>query len=266
MTAPELDRFLRQELDTFPCRSALLVADAGTGEVLHAVNAHTRFVSASTIKTAVLFAALELCDRGELALTQLIPIPEDRICEDTEVFEPGNRRDEGYSLWALLYWMIVSSDNTATNAVIRLLGYDTVNHWCAAHGLTDTILEREMLDWDAIAAGRNNYTSAADQCALYRMLWNKTILTENSRAVALDLLCRQRSMDSLLRYIPQAVTVAHKPGGLDYLNHDAGLFLTERPYFLGIFTWDGPSPEGDSRQKQLIGRLSKAVYETYGRD
>lgn len=265
MTVPELEAYIKRELDAFPAKSALLMADAESGEVLHAVNAHTRVVSASTIKVAILFTALELCDEGKLSLEQPVPLPAERICADTEVFEPGNR-GVSCSLWELLYWMTVQSDNTATNAVIRLLGYDAVNHWCAAHGLTDTILEREMLDWDAIAAGRNNYTSAADQCALYRMLWKGGILTEASRAVAMDFLCRQRSADGLLRYIPQPVTVAHKPGGLDYLNHDAGLFLTKRPYFLGIFIWDGPSPEGDSRQKQLIGRLSKAVYQTYGRE
>lgn len=264
MTPLELDAFLRRELDAFPCKSALLMADAHTGQVLHEIGAGLQVVSASTIKVAILYAALDLCGRGSLSLSQLIPIPEDRICADTEVFEPGNRAEEGYSLWELLYWMIVESDNTATNAVIRLLGYDAVNAWCAAHGLSQTVLQREMLDWDAIAAGRNNYTSAADQCRLYRLLYQGEILTAEGRAVAMDFLRRQRHLDCLLRYIPDPISVAHKGGGLDYLCHDAGLFLQpQRPYFLGVFTWDGPSPEGDPRQKQLIGRLSKAVWETY---
>ena len=264
MDRTQLNDYIRQELDAFPCQSALLMADAETGEVLHDVRSHTRVVSASTIKVAILYTALELCGQGKLALDQRVVIPEDQICDDTEVFEPGNRCAEGYRLWELLYWMIVESDNTATNAVIELVGYDAVNAWSAAHGLPDTILQRKMLDWDAIAAGRNNYTSPADQCRLYRLLYKKEILTEELRAVALDFLSRQRYLDCLLRYIPDPITVAHKGGGLDYLNHDAGLFLlNENPYFLGIFTWDGPSPEGDSRQKQLIGRLSKAIYETY---
>ena len=80
----------------------------------------------------------------------------------------------------------------------------------------------------------------------------------------MDFLRRQRHMDGLMRYIPDNIAVAHKGGCLDYLDHDAGLFLLpRRPYFLGIFTWEGPSVEGDPRQRQLIGRLSKAVYQTY---
>ena len=266
MDRTQLNDYIRRQLAAFPCKSALLMADAETGETLHEVNGRVRVVSASTIKVAILYAALELCRQGKLTLDQLVAIPEPDICADTEVFEPGNRCEAGYSLWELLYWMIVESDNTATNAVIGLVGYDAVNAWCAAHGLPDTILQRKMLDWDAIAAGRNNSTSPADQCRLYRLLDTKEILNGELRAVALDFLCRQRSLDGLLRYLPDPVTVAHKRGGLDYLNHDAGLFLVkDRPYFLGVFTWDGPCPEGDSRQKQLIGRISKAVFETYGR-
>ena len=266
MDRTQLNDYIRRQLADFPCKSALLMADAETGEVLHEVNGHTRVVSASTVKVAVLYTALELCRQGKLTLDQLVAIPESEICDDTEVFEPGNRCDAGYRLWELLYWMIVESDNTATNAVITLLGYDAVNAWCAAHHLPDTILQRKMLDWDAIAAGRNNYTSPADQCRLYLLLYKKEILNDELRAVALDFLCRQRCLDGLLRYIPDPITLACKGGGLDYLNHDAGLFLLpDRPYFLGVFTWDGPCLEGDSRQKQLIGRISKAVYDTYGR-
>ena len=149
MTPAELETYLRGELDAFPGRAALLMAEAESGRVLHAADPDVQVVSASTIKVPILCAALELCRRGELSLSQLVPIPEDRICPDTSVFEEGNRQEAGYPLWELLYWMIVLSDNTATNAVIRLLGYDVVNGWCRAHGLERTRLEREMLDWDA---------------------------------------------------------------------------------------------------------------------
>ena len=259
-----IEQYIRRELEAFPCRSALLMAEIDSAEILHSIRAEERIVSASTIKVPILLAALDLVDRGVLRLDQRVVIPEQCICADTEVFEAGNRSPQGYPLREILYWMIVSSDNTATNAVIDLLGYEAVNAYCAGLGLADTVLERKMLDWDAVAAGRNNYTSARDQYQIYRLLAQDRILSRTTRAVALDILCRQRCTDGLLRYIPDRITVAHKSGGLDYLNHDAGLFLLERcRYFLGIFTWDGPSPEGDSRQKQLIGRLSKAIYEEY---
>ena len=122
-----------------------------------------------------------------------------------------------------------------------------------------------MLDWDAVAAGKNNYTSAADQERIYWALYRGTILTHDLQEKALDMLRRQRCNDSFLRYIPQPVVVAHKTGGLDHVNHDAGIFeLFSHPFYLGIFTWDGPALDGQPDQKRFIGKLAKQIYEIYG--
>ncbi|NCB63629.1 MAG: serine hydrolase [Clostridia bacterium] len=262
MNPVELDAYLTSEIAAFPCKTTLLMTDMKTGETLHAVEPETQCVSASTIKVPILLCALEEVRQGRRSLTDMLNLPTDQILPDTQVFE---RNLPAYSLWELLYWMIVESDNTATNRMIELLGYDAVNSYTnRILGLKNTQCNRKMLDWDAIRAGRNNYTSAADQGRMYALLYRGEILDAEQREVALDMLRRQRSMDSFLRYIPDAVTLAHKTGGLDYLDHDAGIFyLPSRDYYLGIFTWDGPSPEGDTRQKQFIGRLSKAVYDTY---
>lgn len=262
MTPAELDRYLQQEIAAFSCKTALLMTDVDTGETLHALAPEVRVVSASTIKVPILLTALEEVRQGRLALDQMIPVPEAGILSDTHVFERGV---PAYSLWELLYWMIVESDNTATNTVIHLLGYDAINTYSReALGLSQTLCERKMLDWAAIEAGRNNYTSAADQERMYRLLVTGQLLTPGLTETALDMLRRQRSMDLFLRYIPDKVDLAHKTGGLDYLDHDAGVFfLPHRRLYLGIFTWDGPSPEGDKRQKMFIGRLAKAIYDVY---
>ena len=262
MTPVELEAWLRREIAAFPCKTSLLMTDLATGETLHALEPEARVVSASTIKVPILLCALEQVRRGERRLEELLPVPPETILEDTEVFERGVA---AYSLWELLYWMIVESDNTATNTVIDALGYDAINSYAQeVLGLKDTLCRRKMLDWAAIEAGRNNYTSAADQGRMYSLLFHGRILDEALRETAVDMLRRQRSTDLFLRYIPENVTVAHKTGGLDYVCHDAGIFyVPHRPFYLGIFTWDGPSPEGDKGQKMFLGRLTKAIYDTY---
>lgn len=262
MTPAELEQYLRREIAAFPCKTALLMTDIDTGETLHALDPEVRVVSASTIKVPILLTALDQVRQGRLALEQMVPVPEAEILPDTHVFERGI---PAYSLWELLYWMIVESDNTATNVIIGLLGYDAVNTYVRdALNLSQTVCQRKMLDWAAIEAGKNNYTSALDQERMYRLLVTGQLLTPALTDAALDMLRRQRSMDLFLRYIPDRVDLAHKTGGLDYLDHDAGVFfLPHRRLYLGIFTWDGPSPEGDKRQKVFIGRLAKAIYEAY---
>ena len=262
MTPIELDAWLRGEIAAFPCRTSLLMTDLATGETLHALEPEARVVSASTIKVPILLCALEQVRRGERRLEEMLPVPPETILEDTEVFERGVA---AYSLWELLYWMIVESDNTATNTVIDALGYDAINSYAQeVLGLKDTLCRRKMLDWAAIEAGRNNYTSAADQGRMYSLLFHGRILDEALRETAVDMLRRQRSTDLFLRYIPENVTVAHKSGGLDFVCLVAGIFyVPHRPFYLGIFTWDGPSPEGDKGQKMFLGRLTKAIYDTY---
>ncbi len=256
-----LETWLNETLNAFPAKSALYWVDMTTGKPICAIRENTKVVSASTIKVPVLCCALQEVMEGNLSLQQFVPIGEGNYCDDTDVFEPEYRQD-GASLWEMLYWMIVESDNTATNAVLTLLGFDRINAYCASIGLTETSASRIMLDFAAIEAGRNNYTSPADQYRVYKLLWDGAILNEELRAVAFDMLSRVRHMDGLQRYIPDAVTVLHKPGGLDYLTHDAGVFLLEgKPYYLGIFTWDGPDLDGESRQSRLIGKLSRAVYD-----
>ena len=255
-----LEEKLNPILDAFPAKSALYCVDLTTGKPLAAIRENTQVVSASTIKVAVLCCALQEVLEGRLTLEQIVPISVGDYCDDTQVFEPEYKKD-GASLWELLYWMIVSSDNTATNAVLSLLTFDKINRYCEDLGLAATVVQRKMLDFDAIVQGRNNYTSPIDQYRLYSLLYHGEILNEALRKVAFDFLGRSRSFESLQRYLPYPVTVLHKPGGLDHLNHDAGIFLVERPYFLGVFTWDGPALDGEPQQDRLIGQLSRMVYD-----
>ena len=257
----QLIQDLKSELQAFPAKTALYWVDLTSGEPLAALGEDTQVVSASTIKLPLLCCALEDVREGRLTLEQFVPIRPGDYCDDTEVFEPTYRQD-GASLWEMLYWMIVSSDNTATNAVISLLGYDHVNDYCRKMGLSRTSLQRKMLDFEAIARGRNNYTSLADLYRLFAALYHGQILNAPLRETALDFLTRCRHTDGLQRYIPDPVVIAHKPGGLDHLSHDAGLvLLKERPYYLGIFTWDGPALDGEPQQNRFIGKLSRMIYD-----
>lgn len=263
MTKAELNQFLSREIAAFPGKTSLLMTDIDTHETLHAYDPDVQVVSASTIKVPILLCALRLVQEGKLSLEQTLPLAPAVITEDTEVFEAENRRD-AYTLWEYLYWMIVESDNTATNVMIDFLGYDAINRFIFSAGLDHTSCARRMLDWQAIQAGRNNYTSASDQEILYRRLCRGELLNPKLTEVALDMLRRQRSMDSILRYVPEAVVFAHKTGGLDYLDHDAGVFfLPHRRIYLGVFTWDGPAPEGDMSQKRYIGKLAKTLFDAY---
>lgn len=261
MTREELDRFLQQEAEAFPGKCAYVIADTMEGAPLHEHLGDAVVPAASTIKTPVLAAALELVRQGKLALDQELEVPEAVILPDTRVFDRGVSR---YTLEELLYWMITVSDNTATNVVLDTVGMAFITDYCASLGLKNTLCRRKMLDFEAARMGRDNVTTALDQRRLYWLLQTERILTPDLCRTAMDILTRQRSMDCILRYVPDRVTFAHKTGGLDGVCHDSGLFLAPMgPLYVGIFTWEGPDLDGDpvQSQKKFIGRLGKVLFD-----
>ena len=112
----------------------------GSGETL-AVGAERRFPTASIIKLAVLVEAFQQVEGGTLRLDQLVTVePADRVGDGGIV----DRIHQGasLSLQDLLNLMIRLSDNSATNAVVRLVGTAKVDERLAAYGLKDTLLFR----------------------------------------------------------------------------------------------------------------------------
>lgn len=263
MNHMELRNYAENEIHDLDGNVSLLVYDFTQDDALLAFDVNRKLVSASMIKTPILMAALEQVRQGKLSLEQPIPVPCSEVLEDTEVFNCGQK---SCPLEELLTWMIINSDNTATNILIELLGMDALNEYFRELELRSTVLERKMLDWAAIRAGRNNYTSAKDQLAVFSSLYHKSVLTPELCDLALNILSRQRDFSIALRYLcAPELTFAHKTGGLDHLNHDAGIFsVPGHDYFFGCFVTDALSDsEKNPVAKRLIGRLSKAVYNYY---
>ena len=263
MKRTELRDYVENEINNADAAVSLLVYDFTNNDTILSFGAERRVISASIIKTLIMLTALDLVQKGKLSLDRRIPVPCQEMLEDTEVFHCGQK---DCPLEELITWMIINSDNTATNVLIELLGMDTVNEYCKSIGLNSTVLERKMLDWDAVKAGRNNYTSAADQLIVFSKIYHKTILTPELCDLALSILMRQRDYSSALRYLCSAdITFAHKTGGLDYLNQDAGIFyMPGHEYYFGCFVTDAMSDtEENPVAKRLIGRLSKSVSEFF---
>lgn len=72
-------------------------------------------------------------------------------------------------------------------------------------------------------------------------------------------MCRQRFHENLRRYIVDDVTIAHKTGGLDSVDHDVGIVYSHgQEYAIGVFITE---VKQNDVARQLIGRLSKVVYD-----
>ena len=155
--------------------------------------------------------------------------------------------------------MIISSDNTACNVLIDILGMDNINSTIKSLNMNNTILERKMMDYKSIEAGKNNYTSLQDMLILFEGLYKGNIASKEICRRALNTLKNQRDNGMLKRYIKDNIVLANKTGELDDLNNDVGIIYTKKmDYFIGVFVQDlNSNDEG----YKIIGDISKIAYE-----
>lgn len=227
--------------------------DALDGEAVVAPD--ERRVAASIIKLSILACALDAAAAGELSLDERITVTQRDI-----VGGSGNIQARGvgvsYSVDELLRAMIAQSDNVAANLIINRLGMDAVNGTCAALGLTQTALARLMMDTDAQAQGRENYTSARDAATVLQRLAAGTIATPELCERARGYLLAQEDARGIVEGVPDDVSVAHKTGSLANAQHDAAIVYAEHPYILVVLTQDLEREQALALERDV----SSAIY------
>lgn len=236
---------------------SMVIKDINSDNYLYYLNGNHKVVSASTIKVPIMLAILDKVKENEIELNEKILVSQEDILNDTEVFENG---ENYYSLEELINWMIIKSDNTATNILIKIFSMEYLNNYISnILELKSTYLERYMLDKKAILNGLNNYTNQEDMNQTFEKLFRKEILNKQLCNKAIDILYNQRSQDRIMRYIYEPVKFAHKTGSLDYLCHDVGVMNIRNKYiYIGISIYDSKYKNGN---KKLIGTLGKIIYE-----
>lgn len=235
----------------------ILVYDIKNQQILYENHAQQKLISASTIKTPILLAILNEIKNQHCSLNDKIQVSSEDICKDSDVFE---WKAKAYSLYELLTWMIINSDNTATNVLIRHFTKETINQYIQEElKMTSTSLQRKMLDYEAIQQGYNNYTSQKDQCKMFLKLMNHEILNDELCQIAFDILLSQRCQNQIMRYLYEPVLYAHKTGELDYLHHDCGVMkVNEQWYYVGVSI----KSENIEGNYPLMGQLGRVIYET----
>jgi beta-lactamase class A len=211
-----------------------------------------RFLAASIIKVPILFAwvYLERSNRANRA----------EICELD--FEP---QVQGAGLsWLLrtrrlpfhdvLLLMTALSDNLCTNLVIRRIGIERLNAiFRGPLGLQDTEVQRKLMDYDARAAGRENWISARDCTQLFRL---RDELTAAERAWIEPMLLACTDWALLMRNVPRdTVEFYHKTGSMEGILHDWG-YTADADLFLLT-----QNAQDERAVYEVFGRLGELLLE-----
>lgn len=251
-------RLMRLANDT-PGTVALTVVDLRTGGAMN-INGDVNLPAASLIKIPVMVEVMRQATLDTFTLERKVSIlNSDRDCGSGVLCyaPPGSR----YTVWYLTWAMITVSDNTATNALIRLVGREHVNQTMIGLGLNQTWLGDDIHSWGDV---RELRTSANDMTKLLWMIADHRLINRQASDVMLQILSAQRHNGLLPGPLPRSLRVAHKTGTLHDTLNDVGIVdLDGSPYIICALTTHLPDLDAG---RHFIRRASLLVYQAFERE
>lgn len=181
--------------------------------------------SASMIKVFILAAVMDKAKHGELSIDEPMTLRGSDKVGGSGILA-GYASGTQLPMREVMELMITHSDNTATNMLIDRLGMDTINAYIQSQGYNDTVLRRKMMDYDAIYAGRENFSSVRDLGTFFNRLYNYECVGEEYDKIMLEFLVKQTDTDCFPAALP-GKQIAHKTGALDGLYDDGGIIYSE---------------------------------------
>lgn len=231
----ELSPDLQKHLSQLNGQAGFAAKHLGSGKEIH--YGERRFLAASTIKLPLLAAFLADWEAGRIPPD---PIPFDRnhLVEDSPAME-ALPQGTPITWLELARWMMVVSDNTATNLVIEQVGFEAVRHWLDRCQLPHTQLNRLMVDLDARARGIDNWTTPGEMLTLLETLvrHQAPALSASGCRLLLDILQQCQDLEKIPFHFRPPVRVANKPGELPGTRSDVGyVFDGQHQVIMSLFT------------------------------
>ncbi len=184
-------------------------------------------VAASVIKIPILVEFFEQMQEGTL-----FPDEEFVIRQEDKLPSCGalNYMHTGLHVSALdlATLMIILSDNTATNLLIKRVGMDNVNRRMRMLGCQGITLRRLLFDSEASARGIENTVTAYDIALLLRKMQEGELPYSEKM---LQILRNQR-LNGKIPFWLHGIPIAHKTGEDDGITHDCGIIYTEKPFIV----------------------------------
>ena len=231
--------------------------------------------TASLVKAPVMVAAYAAAHQGRVALDEQVTFAADDVVPGSAVIDklsPGAT----FTLRDAIRMMMATSDNTATNIVIRRIGLPATNEVLDRLGLPGIRLNSFVYRREASLEpersrefGLGNAT-AADMVRLMGMIHGRDlerdgVVAEGACTAMLDhmLACEDRGTAS--RDMPNGVKVAHKTGLVSGVRTDAGVILGPAgPIAFCLLTKDNrdrKAPGGPA--DDLIAKFARATLDAF---
>ena len=268
---PSLQSALHSKLETDINRVAedlhgvmgFAIKDLMTGESFYR-NADLVFPTASSIKLTVLLELMRQDQEGKLSLGEKHTVRHSELPPgDTDpILHMLGDGTATMTLRDVATFMVVLSDNGATNILIDRVGMENVNAEIARLGLRQTHLRRKMIDIEAARQGKENVSTPRELATLLEKVHSGSVLDAAHTKQYFDLLAMPK--DSMFnKALPATIRIEDKPGALDAVRCDAGIIEISGPLFvMSVMTTYLENNDDGERAVKEVARL---VYDYFDR-
>ena len=239
------------------------IKDLSSGETLLRLP-DTVFPQASSIKLTILLELMRQAQEGKLSLEEKHTLRRSEMTVgDTEpILTMLGDGTVTLSLHDLAIFMVVLSDNTATNILIDRLGMDNINEGVTRIGLKETRLRRHMIDLESAKKGKENVSTPREMLTLIEKVHAGQALDAAHTKEYFDLL-RLPKESEFHKALPEDASIADKPGSLEGVRCDTGLIdIPGHPFMMSITTtYDANGDEGE----RAVEDVARLAYEYFNR-
>lgn len=220
-------------------------------------NANTVFPQASSIKIPIMIEVFRATQSGRVKLDSRVTLDRGEAVEGSGHLRILLRRESvTVTVRELVTAMIETSDNTATNRLISLVGMDAVNRSLGEMGFSATKLQRRMLEPGAAKADRENISTPNEMARMAELLYRGKAVDEQASREMIEIL--KLVSANFRESVPDSIPVASKPGELNGVRAETGIvFLPGRPFVLSVmatYLEPGVNP---------VPQVARIVYEHF---
>lgn len=221
---------IEKRLEKIQGRKSFYYKNLVTGNAI-AINGDMPMMAASVIKIPIMVEAFRQIESKVIDRNQKYILKNEDKLPSCGIL---NRLHEGLELTVqdLYNLMIVLSDNTATNQLIRILGRERINQSMKELGYDTIRVNRYLFDSEAAAQGKENYISADEIADMLEKMYFGRLVSKEADEEMLTVLKEQKLNGKIPFLFNRKVTIAHKTGEDTGITHDVGIVYGKEPFIL----------------------------------
>jgi beta-lactamase class A len=216
--------------------AGLHVVDLTTGDRF-AVRDDFVFPQASAIKVPILLELFRRAESDPELLRKRVELTDEVRTAGSGVLQVLTDGGSALSLEDYAIYMILHSDNTATNVLIDELGMDAVNALSAPLGATRTRLQRKMIRPEESARGNENLSTPREAALIMERIASCDLPMSGASCARVREILELYKGGPIRSPVPQSVPIAFKPGGITGVSTVWGLVgVPDRPYVIAVMS------------------------------